>query len=201
MNKGTTSRVGDFISGAFLFCFGLPFTLVPFMIFSTGAFLADGIFFTLFLCAFTLPFLGAGLFVQYMGAYTVWIAIRGEIDPSSIPRELEPGPGIISISEHPSSVYIGEYLRQPEAINGRDWYRKEKSPHRLYYYAQNEGGSAGWSLDNRNDAGARDWFDGGWMPYEGFEIPLGRKKWNVDGEGWVDIEESEAPEGNKKWWE
>ena len=81
----------------------------------------------------------------------------------------------------------------------RDRYRKEKTPHRLYYYAQNEGGSAGWSLDDRNDSGRRDWFDGGWFPYEGFEVPIGRKSWA--GDVWVSIEESESSEDGKKWWQ
>ena len=84
------------------------------------------------------------------------------------------------------------YLRQSEAINGRDWFRKRDSSHRLYYYAQNEGGSPGWSLDDRDDSGSKDWFNGGWFPYDGFELPMGRKQWNVDDGQWVFIQELES---------
>ena len=47
-----------------------------------------------------------------------WISTKE--DPGSIPRKLPPGPDGISITEHPDSAYLGDYLRQSEAINGRD---------------------------------------------------------------------------------
>ena len=181
--------------GIFLFFFGLPFTLVPFMIFLDGAIDPSYPFAAIFMIAFTIPFLMAGLLVQFMGLSMIRTGIRGPIDPidpTSIPRKLPPGPDAISITEHPDSGYLGDYLRQSEAINGRDWFRKRDSAHRLYYYAQNEGGSPGWSLDDRVDSGSKDWFDGGWFPYDGFELPMGRKQWNVDDGQWVFIQELES---------
>ena len=199
MDDSLTNRIAPIFMGIFLFFFGLPFTLVPFMIFLDGAIDPSYPFAAIFMIAFTIPFLMAGLLVQFMGLSMIRTGIRGPIDPTSIPRKLPPGPDAISITEHPDQSYIGAFFRQSEPINGRDWYRKEKTPHRLYYYAQNEGGSAGWSLDDRNDSGRRDWFDGGWFPYEGFEVPIGRKSWA--GDVWVSIEESESSEDGKKWWQ
>lgn len=202
MDDSLTNRIAPVFMGIFLFFFGLPFTLVPFMIFLDGAIDPSYPFAAIFMIAFTIPFLMAGLLVQFMGLSMIRTGIRGPIDPidpTSIPRKLPPGPDAISITEHPDQSYIGSFFRQSEPINGRDWYRKEKTPHRLYYYAQNEGGSAGWSLDDRNDSGRRDWFDGGWFPYEGFEVPIGRKSWA--GDVWVSIEESESSEDGKKWWQ
>ena len=178
--------------GLFMFFFGLPFTLVPFLMFSDGAIDINYPFESLFMIAFTIPFLMAGLFVQFMALGLIRAGMSGTVDPTSIPRELPPGPDALSITEHPDQSYIGEYLRQPEAINGRDWFRKRDSAHRLYYYAQNEGGSPGWSLDDRDDSGSKDWFNGGWFPYDGFELPMGRKQWNVDDGQWVFIQELES---------
>ncbi|DAC44597.1 MAG TPA: hypothetical protein HA315_01615 [Candidatus Thalassarchaeaceae archaeon] len=201
MDDLLTNRIAPVFMGIFLFFFGLPFTLVPFMIFLDGAIDPSYPFAALFMIAFVIPFLMAGLFVQFMGLSMIRTGIIGPKDPTSIPRELPPGPDAISITEHPDQSYIGAFFRQSEAINGRDWYRKEETLHRLYYYAQNEGGAAGWSLDDRDDSGRRDWFDGGWFPYEGFELPIGRKQWNVDDGQWVSIEELEPTEDDKKWWQ
>ena len=189
----TGNRIGSVIFGSFLFFFGLPFTLVPFMVLGEQGMLdPDYPFQSLFMVAFTIPFLLAGLFVQFLGLSSIMSIFRSTIDPGSIPRKLPPGPDAISITEHPDSGYLGDYLRQSEAINGRDWYRKRDSAHRLYYYAQNEGGSPGWSLDDRDDSGSKDWFNGGWFPYDGFELPMGRKQWNVDDGQWVFIQELES---------
>ena len=185
-------RIGQIIGGVFLFFFGLPFTLVPFMILGDMRGPDAGLSESIFLTAFSIPFLLAGLLVQFMGLTIILGAFRGTIDPESIPRKLPPGPDGISITEHPDSGYLGDYLRQSEAINGRDWFRKRDSAHRLYYYAQNEGGSPGWSLDDRDDSGSKDWFNGGWFPYDGFELPMGRKQWNVDDGQWVFIQELES---------
>ena len=198
----TGNRIGSVIFGSFLFFFGLPFTLVPFMVLGEQGMLdPDYPFQSLFMVAFTIPFLLAGLFVQFLGLSAIMSIFRSTIDPKSIPRKLPPGPDAISITEHPDSGYLGDYLRQSEAINGRDWFRKRDSAHRLYYYAQNEGGSPGWSLDDRDDSGSKDWFDGGWFPYDGFELPMGRKQWNVDDGQWVFIQELEPTENDKKWWQ
>ena len=192
MDDLLTNRIAPVFMGIFFFFFGLPFTLVPFMIFLDGAIDPSYPFAAIFMIAFTIPFLMAGLFVQFMGLSMIRTGIRGPIDPTSIPRKLPPGPDGISITEHPDSGYLGDYLRQSEAINGRDWFRKRDSAHRLYYYAQNEGGSPGWSLDDRDDSGSKDWFNGGWFPYDGFELPMGRKQWNVDDGQWVFIQELES---------
>ena len=188
----TGNRIASIIFGLFLFFFGLPFTLVPFMLFSDGVIDINYPFESLFMIAFSVPFLLAGLLVQFLGLSTMMSTFRTPVDPGSIPRKLPPGPDGISITEHPDSGYLGDYLRQSEAINGRDWFRKRDSAHRLYYYAQNEGGSPGWSLDDRVDSGSKDWFDGGWFPYDGFELPMGRKQWNVDDGQWVFIQELES---------
>ena len=55
------------ILGAFLFLFGLPFTLVPFMMLSDGVIDPDYPFESLFMIVFSIPFLMAGLFVQILG--------------------------------------------------------------------------------------------------------------------------------------
>ena len=138
MDLGSTgNRIGSIIGGVFLFFFGLPFTLVPFMLFSDGVIDINYPFESLFMIAFSVPFLLAGLLVQFLGLGSILGAFRSTIDPGSIPRKLPPGPDGISITEHPDSGYLGDYLRQSEAINGRDWFRKRDSAHRLYYYAQN----------------------------------------------------------------
>lgn len=188
----TGNRIASIIFGLFLFFFGLPFTLVPFMLFSDGVIDINYPFESLFMIAFSVPFLLAGLLVQFLGLSAMMSTFRTPVDPGSIPRKLPPGPDGISITEHPDSGYLGDYLRQSEAINGRDWFRKRDSAHRLYYYAQNEGGSPGWSLDDRDDSGSKDWFNGGWFPYDGFELPMGRKQWNVDDGQWVFIQELES---------
>ena len=188
----TGNRSASIIFGLFLFFFGLPFTLVPFMLFSEGVIDINHPFESLFMIAFSVPFLLAGLLVQFLGLSTMMSPFRTPVDPGSIPRKLPPGLDGISITEHPDSGYLGDYLRQSEAINGRDWFRKRDSAHRLYYYAQNEGGSPGWSLDDRDDSGSKDWFNGGWFPYDGFELPMGRKQWNVDDGQWVFIQELES---------
>lgn len=192
VSVGIGERIGSIIGGVFLFFFGLPFTLAPFMILGDMRGPDAGLGDAIFLTAFSVPFLLAGLLVQFLGLGSILGAFRSTIDPESIPRKLPPGPDGISITEHPDSGYLGDYLRQSEAINGRDWFRKRDSAHRLYYYAQNEGGSPGWSLDDRDDSGSKDWFNGGWFPYDGFELPMGRKQWNVDDGQWVFIQELES---------
>ena len=191
-SESIAERITQFFGGVFLFFFGLPFTLVPFLIFGEFRGMDAGLSETIFLTAFAIPFFLVGLLVQFMGLSAMFGWISTKEDPGSIPRKLPPGPDGISITEHPDSGYLGDYLRQSEAINGRDWFRKRDSAHRLYYYAQNEGGSPGWSLDDRDDSGSKDWFNGGWFPYDGFELPMGRKQWNVDDGQWVFIQELES---------
>ena len=76
------------------------------------------------------------------------------------------------------------------------------SNHRLYYYAPTEGGNPGWSIDDRQDTGARDWFNAGWFSTTGSTIPSGRRKWNdLDPTSWVEIEVLESAEKKSNWWE
>ena len=60
-------RIVNAILGAFFLFFGLPFTLVPFMMLSVGAIDPDYPFESLFMIVFSIPFLMAGLFVQFFG--------------------------------------------------------------------------------------------------------------------------------------
>ena len=60
-------RIMQMFFGLFLFFFGLPFTLTPFMILSDGAIDPSYPFESLFMIVFTIPFLMAGLFVNYLG--------------------------------------------------------------------------------------------------------------------------------------
>ena len=61
------SRIINYFVGAFMFFFGLPFTLVPFMMLSNGVIDPDYPFESLFMIVFSIPFLMAGLFVQLFG--------------------------------------------------------------------------------------------------------------------------------------
>ncbi len=195
-------RIGPIMGGLFLFCFGLPFTLVPLMMFSTGEFSLEDPVFSVFMIAFSLPFLLAGLSMNIMGLGAIRWGIVAPEDPSSAPRLGKVGPMRIGITEHPYPEYRGDYVRQPEIINGRDWYKMGDSNNRLYYYAANEGGRPGWSIDDRQDTGARDWFNGGWFSTTGSTIPSGRRKWNdLDPSSWVEIEVLESAEKKSNWWE
>jgi len=193
-------RIGSIVAGLFFFCFGLPFTLVPFMMFIDGEFDLGDPGTTVFMIAFSLPFLLAGLSMNLMGLGMIRGGIVASKDPASAPRIGKIGPARIVITEHPYREYLGEYVRQSEIVNGRDWYRMVDSNHRLYYYAANQGGNPGWSIDDRQDTGARDWFNGGWYATHS-TIPLGRREWNDLDDPWVDIEILDSAEEKKNWWE
>ena len=55
------------ILGAFLFLFGLPFTLTPFLLYQGGMFNSGEIFISLLLIPVAILFLMFGLFIQYQG--------------------------------------------------------------------------------------------------------------------------------------
>ena len=93
MNEKTVVRIGSMFFGLFLFFFGLPFTLVPFMMLSDGVIDPDYPFESLFMIVFSIPFLMAGLFVQFFGLKMISGGIRGTADTTPIPRELPPGTG------------------------------------------------------------------------------------------------------------
>ena len=61
------NRITKLIGGVFLFFFGLPFTLVPFLIFGEFRGMDAGLSETIFLTAFAIPFFLVGLLVQFMG--------------------------------------------------------------------------------------------------------------------------------------
>ena len=93
MREETVNRIGSRFFGLFLFFFGLPFTLVPLMMLSWGVIDPDYPFESLFMIIFSIPFLMAGLFVQFFGLKMISGGIRGTADTTPIPRELPPGTG------------------------------------------------------------------------------------------------------------
>ena len=88
MNEQTIERIGSMFFGLFLFFFGLPFTLVPFMILGDGMLDPDYLFESLFMIVFTIPFLMAGLGVQFFGLVMIKAGFAESADPTPIPREL-----------------------------------------------------------------------------------------------------------------
>lgn len=93
MKEETMGRIVQMFFGLFLFFFGLPFTLAPFMILSDGAIDPAYPFESLFLIIFTVPFLMAGLAVNFFGLSMVWGGLVGASDPTPTPRELPSGKG------------------------------------------------------------------------------------------------------------
>ena len=93
MREETVGRIGSMFFGLFLFFFGLPFTLVPFMILSFGAIDPDYPFESLFMIVFTIPFLMAGLALNFFGLIMAWGGLSGPADPKPTPRELSPSTG------------------------------------------------------------------------------------------------------------
>ena len=94
MREETVGRIGSMFSGLFLFFFGLPFTLTPFLILDwEGGYDPDYPFESLFMLIFSIPFLMAGLFVQFFGLSMISGGLRGTADTTPIPRELPPGTG------------------------------------------------------------------------------------------------------------
>lgn len=69
-----TERLGAGLTGLFLMCFGTPFTLVPFFILP-DVMSANSIGPTIFVLCFTIPFVLAGLAVQYAGFASLRIAL------------------------------------------------------------------------------------------------------------------------------
>ena len=84
MREETVGRIGSMFFGLFLFFFGLPFTLVPFLILSVGAIDPDYPFESLFMIVFTIPFLMAGLLVQFFGLSMIRGGLRGTADTTPI---------------------------------------------------------------------------------------------------------------------
>ena len=93
MREETVNRIGSMFFGVFLFFFGLPFTLVPLMMFSWGEIDPDYPFESLGMIIFSIPFLMAGLAVNFLGLSMISGGLRGTTDTTPIPRELPPGTG------------------------------------------------------------------------------------------------------------
>lgn len=70
-----SGRITGTLFGFFLLAFGMPFTFVPVLIFGDGS--IDLLSFGgLFMVLFTLPFVVAGLFVQFIGFSLIRLGIR-----------------------------------------------------------------------------------------------------------------------------
>ena len=82
----------------------------------------------------------------------------------------------IEISGHSIQIYNGVYVFQSDLMNGKPWY-KNNSGTRLYFYNANSGGAPSWSLDDREQNGSNDWYNGGWTrpPADG-RTPLGDRR-------------------------
>ena len=93
MREETVNRIGSMFFGVFLFFFGLPFTLVPLMMLSWGEIDPDYPFESLVMIIFSIPFLMAGLAVNFLGLSMISGGLRGTTDTTPIPRELPPGTG------------------------------------------------------------------------------------------------------------
>ena len=70
-----SGRIQGTIFGLFLLAFGMPFTLVPLLIFGDGS-MDIASFAGLFMVCFTLPFVGAGLFVQFIGFSIIRVGLN-----------------------------------------------------------------------------------------------------------------------------
>lgn len=68
-------KIGTILVGLFFFCFGLPFTMVPFMMLSDGAFDIDYLGVSIFMLAFASPFFLAGIGMNFMGLRMISRAI------------------------------------------------------------------------------------------------------------------------------
>ena len=93
MREETVNRIGSMFFGLLLFFFGLPFTLVPLMMLSWGEIDPDYPVESLFMIIFSIPFLMAGLAVNFLGLSMISGGIRGTADTTPIRRELPPGTG------------------------------------------------------------------------------------------------------------
>ena len=83
-------------------------------------------------------------------------------------------PDAFILSGHSQPAYNGRYARANDLWNNRLHYVNEQG-HQFYFYAVNEGGAPGWSLDARpqdDTKGAKDWCDGGWFPCDVDSLPV-----------------------------
>ena len=92
-SNGIVTRIGQIIFGVLLFFFGLPFTLAPFMILGEVSLGIDNLFESVFMIGFAIPFLLAGLGVQFIGLIAIFGWFTSEVNPDAK-----------SITEHPDKI-------------------------------------------------------------------------------------------------
>ena len=122
MEEETMGRIVQMLFGLFLFFFGLPFTLAPFMILSDGIIDPAYPFESLFLIIFTIPFLMAGLAVNFFGLSMVWGGLVGASDPTPTPRELPSGTGE---GRNPILEEMGRLRVSEDESNSEGWWTEK----------------------------------------------------------------------------
>ena len=75
MGDSPSARMMGALFGFFLMAFGMPFTFVPLLIFGDGSMELVS-FAGLFMVLFTIPFVVAGLFVQFIGFSMILLSLR-----------------------------------------------------------------------------------------------------------------------------
>lgn len=84
MGDSPSARMMGALFGFFLMAFGMPFTFVPLLIFGDGSMELVS-FPGLFMVLFTIPFVVAGLFVQFIGFSMIRLSLR-PVDAKNIGR-------------------------------------------------------------------------------------------------------------------
>lgn len=84
MGDSPSARMMGALFGFFLMAFGMPFTFVPLLIFGDGSMELVS-FAGLFMVLFTIPFVVAGLFVQFIGFSMIRLSLR-PVDAKNIGR-------------------------------------------------------------------------------------------------------------------
>jgi len=107
-------RFGAGFMGIFLICFGMPFTLTPFLILPEALSIGD-VFISIFLICFCIPFLLAGLGVQYFG----FTSLRAALFPNSVKAQKT----LNNISSNGTD--------KPQSVNEAVNYFNSKSPAEL----------------------------------------------------------------------
>ena len=120
---GIEQRLGAALTGIFLMCFGMPFTLVPAMILPDVFSFSGDLFLTVFLFCFTIPFFLAGLAVQYAG----FKALRVALFPNS-KKAREAFGNWNSDSQHsaPDSLESKLDYLSSESLAGTQWDAKSR---------------------------------------------------------------------------
>ena len=75
MGDSPSARMMGALFGFFLMAFGMPFTFVPLLVFGDGSMELVS-FAGLFMVLFTIPFVVAGLFVQFIGLSMIRLSLR-----------------------------------------------------------------------------------------------------------------------------